>query len=277
MLQTGAISGRVRNRLDQPLGNVEVQALRATYPDGRRVLTSVQSAFSDDRGEFRLFWLPPGRYYLSARHPDIGGSLMRFGGGGGMFVGGGGIGPNGAPQFQEFRVSGDNAAASPPLETRQPSRARERTCQCIFPGGTDEQASAAIEVAPGGEQAGIDFYDRARSAAAREGASCTSRTASRPCRRVQSISSTGASAPTSDNLLLGPRTEGILVECCNGTFELGLPPGSYTLVAANNNINARVGISVGYADLDGVLIPLGQSFSIAGRVTFEERAPAPPN
>src|SRR5260370_1171624 len=82
-------------------GTVEVQVTRAKCPDGRRVLASVQSAFSDDRGEFRLFWLPPGRYYLSARHPDIGGSLMRFSAGG-MFVGGGGIGPNGMPQFQEF-------------------------------------------------------------------------------------------------------------------------------------------------------------------------------
>jgi hypothetical protein len=274
MLQTGAISGRVRNRLDQPLGNVEVQALRATYPDGRRVLTSVQSAFSDDRGEFRLFWLPPGRYYLSARHPDIGGSLMRFGGG--MFVGGGGIGPNGAPQFQEFRVSGDNAAASAPLEMRPQSRARERYMPVYFPGGTDEQASAAIEVAPGGEQAGIDFtiepvpLQRVRGRVVYESNGEPAMSA-----RVQSISSTGASLSAGDNLLLGPRAEGIPVECCNGTFELGLPPGSYTLVAANNNINARVGISVGYADLDGVLISLGQSFSIAGRVTFEERAPAP--
>jgi hypothetical protein len=93
--------------------------------------------------------------------------------------------------------------------------------------------------------------------------------------RVQWISSTGASAPTGDDLLSGPRTDGIPVECCDGTFELGLPAGTYTLVAANNNINERVGISVGYADIDGVLISLGQSLSIAGRVTFEGRAPTP--
>ena len=66
MLPTAAISGRVHDRSDQPIGNVEVQALKATYQDGRRVLTSVQSAVSDDRGEYRLFWLPPGRYYLRA-------------------------------------------------------------------------------------------------------------------------------------------------------------------------------------------------------------------
>jgi hypothetical protein len=274
MLQTGAISGRVHNRLGQPLGNVEVQALRATFPDGRRVLTSVQSAFSDDRGEFRLFWLPPGRYYLSARHPDIGGSLMRFGSGG-MFAGGGGIGPNGTPQFQEFRVSGDNAAASAPLEMRPQSRARERYMPVYFAGGTDEQAAAAIDVAPGGEQDGIDFtiepvpLQRVRGRVVYESNGEPAMSA-----RVQWISSSGASAPTGENFLLGPRADGVPVECCDGTFELGLPPGEYTLVAANNNINARVGISVGYADLDGVLISLGQSISITGRVTFEGRAPS---
>src|SRR5262249_23104228 len=32
--------------------------------------TIVQSVQTDDRGEYRLFWLAPGRYYVSAR-PDI--------------------------------------------------------------------------------------------------------------------------------------------------------------------------------------------------------------
>src|SRR5215472_14962899 len=63
MLQTGAISGTVRDQFGRPLGNADVDAYTATYRTGRRVLTKVQSVVSDDRGEYRLFWLTPGHYF----------------------------------------------------------------------------------------------------------------------------------------------------------------------------------------------------------------------
>jgi hypothetical protein len=271
MLQTGAISGRVRDRLGQPVGNADVQALKATYDEGRRVLTSVQTAVSDDRGEFRLFWLPPGRYYLSARHPDIGGGLMRFGGG---MSTAGGIGPDGAARFQAFTSNGDNAAASLPLEMRQ-GRAAERYMPVYYPGGTDEQTASALEVPTGGELTGIDFtvepvpLQRVRGRVVYEANSEPAMSA-----RVQWIASSGASASANETPF-GPRMEGVAVECCDGSFELALAPGSYTLVAANNNINSRVSLQVGYADIDGVVISLGQSFNIPGRVTFDGRTPTP--
>ncbi len=82
--------------------------------------------------------------------------------------------------------------------------------------------------------------------------------------RVQWVSSTGASAPATDLPMLGPRTTATLVECCDGAFELAVPPGSYTLVAAVNNLNARASVQVGYADVGGIVMSLGQSFSITG-------------
>jgi hypothetical protein len=269
MLQTGAISGRVRDRLGQPVGSADVQALKATYDDGRRVLTRVQTAVSDDRGEFRLFWLPPGRYYLSARHPDIGGGLMRFGGGTSI---GGGIGPNGVARFQAFTSNGDNAAASAPLEMRQ-RRATERYMPVYYPGGTDEQTASALDVPTGGELTGIDFtvepvpLQRVRGRVVYESNGEPAMSA-----RVQWISSSGGSGSTNDTPI-APRIEGVAVECCDGSFELALAPGSYTLVAANSNINSRVGIQVGYDDIDDLVISLCQSFNIPGRVTFDGRTP----
>jgi large repetitive protein len=62
MTQAGTISGRVSDPNGQPLGNVEVLAMKASYPDGRRILIPVQSVFTNDLGEYRLFWLAPGRY-----------------------------------------------------------------------------------------------------------------------------------------------------------------------------------------------------------------------
>ena len=61
MTQTGTISGRVYDVSGQPLGRVEVLAMKASYPNGQRILTPVRSAITNDLGEYRLFWLARGR------------------------------------------------------------------------------------------------------------------------------------------------------------------------------------------------------------------------
>src|SRR5262249_1551936 len=58
MTATGTISGRVSDNSGDPLANVPVQALKYSYADGQRTLTQVKIDQTDDRGEFRLFWLP---------------------------------------------------------------------------------------------------------------------------------------------------------------------------------------------------------------------------
>jgi len=66
-----AISGRIAAPNGQPLGAAIVQALRASYARGQLVLTPAKTAITTDRGEYRLFWLPPGEYYVRAQYrPD---------------------------------------------------------------------------------------------------------------------------------------------------------------------------------------------------------------
>ena len=67
MMPTGSISGRIVDRDGEPLGRAQVQALQATYREGRKILKIVQSVQTNNVGEYRLFWLPPGSYYISAR------------------------------------------------------------------------------------------------------------------------------------------------------------------------------------------------------------------
>ncbi len=67
MSPTGAIAGRIFDSNGEPLGNADVQALRASYARGIRSLMPVQSVQTNDLGEYRLFWLPPGRYYVMAQ------------------------------------------------------------------------------------------------------------------------------------------------------------------------------------------------------------------
>jgi Carboxypeptidase regulatory-like domain/BlaR1 peptidase M56 len=64
-----AISGVVLDAEGQPLAGIAVHALRQQFHDGRsvpRIDEPVTVDLTDDRGQFRLFGLPPGTYYVSA-------------------------------------------------------------------------------------------------------------------------------------------------------------------------------------------------------------------
>jgi hypothetical protein len=66
LLQGSTVSGRVRSPEGQPLSAVQVYAYQITYPNGRVALNSVNSKTTDDRGEYRLFFVPPGEYLIGA-------------------------------------------------------------------------------------------------------------------------------------------------------------------------------------------------------------------
>jgi hypothetical protein len=67
MTPAGSISGRLVDREGEPVVRAHVQAFRVSYVNGRRTLRVVQSVQTNDLGEYRLFWLPPGSYYIGAR------------------------------------------------------------------------------------------------------------------------------------------------------------------------------------------------------------------
>jgi len=272
MLQTGTISGSVREQYGRPIGSAEVTAFKATFQAGRREFTKVQSVATDERGEYRLFWLTPARYFVAARHPDVGMSIMRMGGG--MSFSGGGVGPNGPIGFQQFKVSGDNAASSPVAGIGPtPPVMKEKYVDVYYPNTTDETDAASLEVTPGGEVQNIDFaitpqqLHRVRGHVVYESNNEPAMSA-----RVQWITSSGVSPPADLGLFGATLTQ---VQCCDGAFELALPSGTYTLVAAVNSLSTRIGITVGDGDVDGIVLALGRGFDIKGRLTFEGRTAAP--
>jgi hypothetical protein len=71
MAASAAITGRVFDSDNEPLGHVSVVALEPQYRDGRRVLNIAQSVTTDAQGNYRLYWLPPGRYYVAAKKEDL--------------------------------------------------------------------------------------------------------------------------------------------------------------------------------------------------------------
>lgn len=61
------ITGRIVDEFGEPTADVSVVPMRYQYQQGRRRLVPVgRMSQTNDIGEFRLFGLPPGQYYLSA-------------------------------------------------------------------------------------------------------------------------------------------------------------------------------------------------------------------
>ena len=74
--RAGAITGRVFDEFGDPAATVFVRALRQRYVDGRRELTPLAEGIeglasggadiTDDLGQFRIYGLSPGDYFVSA-------------------------------------------------------------------------------------------------------------------------------------------------------------------------------------------------------------------
>lgn len=62
MAKGAVISGRIRDPNGQAVSGVTIAATRVTYTNGRAQWTTVGSKATDDRGEYRIFWVPPGNY-----------------------------------------------------------------------------------------------------------------------------------------------------------------------------------------------------------------------
>src|SRR4051812_10345287 len=81
------ISGRVLDEDGDAMPGVMVRVMRYQYLQGERRLTAAGNGQTDDKGQYRVWGLMPGEYYVNA--------IARGGGpGGGQFFGGG---PGGGP------------------------------------------------------------------------------------------------------------------------------------------------------------------------------------
>jgi hypothetical protein len=69
MVAASAISGRVTESNGQPLVNAQVQALKSTFQGELRVLIPVQQVRTGATGDFRLYGLPAGRYFVNVVVP----------------------------------------------------------------------------------------------------------------------------------------------------------------------------------------------------------------
>src|SRR5215831_3659916 len=67
MTRAANVTGRISDENGLPASGVQVRLIKATYNvNGIRLFQQAGTARTNDRGEYRLYWMTPGRYYLVA-------------------------------------------------------------------------------------------------------------------------------------------------------------------------------------------------------------------
>jgi protocatechuate 3,4-dioxygenase beta subunit len=80
MIPSAVIAGHITDEDGEPLPRVHVSAQRESYEKGKRKLTPSAAVETDDLGAYRLYGLPPGRYFISAVYSSWAQEGFEFGG-----------------------------------------------------------------------------------------------------------------------------------------------------------------------------------------------------
>jgi hypothetical protein len=253
MTPPGVITGRVFDR-GKPAMRVFVRALRPRYSDGQRSLSVAASAETDDRGEYRLFGLEPGSYFVSAVPPG----KARL---------------DGAQQVTPAipsNANGNQRAVSIPLaiDTLDPDVFDPNVYVAVYhPGTTDVSSAVALDVRAGETLAATDLR--------------VARVLPRAVRGTVAVDA-GSRSPGAVRVQVVPMFDGTnanvpAVETTTGAFMLPrVPPGRYVLAAQTTDRNSpRLGgvaeIEVGAGDVSGVTIRLGTPVVVTGHVRIDGR------
>jgi Carboxypeptidase regulatory-like domain len=261
MTAAGWVSGRITEK-GQPVALADVVAFRPIYIEGQLAFAPVLADRTNDLGEYNLFWLPPGRYYIVAVLWDTASAV-------GFFVNpdGSDINPFWAQRMESKAVFmrtlgtsiGDNEAHVP----------------FYYPGTPDPQGARIVEVRPGAHLTGIDV-DAAPMLTRRVTGTVTGLPAAtaggQPPRANVNLRPLGPSLNT--NVAQTPTVQSDPV----GNFEIPRAiSGRYMLIAVAGNLTARIPLEIRDRDVSGVVVPLGTGIRISGRVVFERQNAASPD
>jgi protocatechuate 3,4-dioxygenase beta subunit len=281
------ISGRVLDSLGEPLPGVTVQALRSTYDaTGRRTLQPVGSARTNDLGEYRIYWINPGRYVVSA---------------------------NAARSTLDLITSSASQAAAQAQNPAQAQQAQQAAAlfgaganpnEVSDPGfgltyypGTNEAARAlGLDLQPGGEMRGVDFTLIRTQRVRITGTVIDTTTGRPPQNAAVSVAPRDAAASSPLDALLGldpsggnrynPATgEFVVANVAIGSYWLQViaqgqaspppgtqdtPPTTQEALNAINSINsARIPVDVVGSDITNLTLNVGPGMTVAGRIQIE--------
>ena len=148
MVAAAAISGRVADSSGQPLPNAQVQALKSTFQGELRILVPVQQVRTNATGEFRLYGLPAGRYFVNVIVPGYSANAQ-------LLVNNGGRTDQNAPY--QMNNQPRNILGQAMITASNPASAQVQDVGPIyFPSTPYIQNAAPIDLRPGMEYRGAD-------------------------------------------------------------------------------------------------------------------------
>ena len=270
MVRSGAISGRLLDVEGEPVAEAQVHAWKVAFRDGWRIFEPIVSLASNDLGEFRLFGLPPGQYYISAQPepPDY----IRAP----SFAA---LGPT-MPGAVVTSFSAGQGGAGLGDPATQPRRAGMNWSPVYFGGTPDPYAATPINLPPGNEIRNADIVvDRI------------------PMVRLSGLVVDASGAPVSNaRIMVTPAAPGVSFAAsttvnvfggrinladapfinsgANGDFGRAFPRGMYLLTAIAGNQGSRTsGQAVadlrGAAETNFIRIALAPSRELTGQIVVE--------
>jgi Carboxypeptidase regulatory-like domain len=276
----GVISGRVTDEDGEPVPGAMVRILRYQYLQGDRRLTPAGTAQTDDRGQYRVWGLLPGDYYVNAltRLPGFGGRAFGPGaapggpGGGGRGGRGGPSGPGGDVGAMVAAVAGGNVAA---LFGGGDDQDAVNYAPTYYPSATSVNDARAVTVGVSQEVAdinvGLQLVRTARIAGRVVNPDGTPSTNG----NVNLMADGASGAAGRIGMTYGGR---ILRD---GSFTIAnVPPGRYMLRARGDTSDTplfgTMALSVDGSDMGDVAVVLSAGATITGTVTFQPGSnPAP--
>jgi hypothetical protein len=257
------ISGKVLDEDGQPLEEASVTALHYDYsgPGASKILQAVGSAQTNDRGEYRMFDLQPGRYYLMAVASRRNLAQMAL-----------------TLQMTTLQaIGGAGAPGRVPQESRVHSTVPEEGYPAVYyPGVTDVSQTSPQELKPGAEWTGADFKlrqlpayhirGRVTGAAARSGGRNMVR--AQPC---EGDEASGFFAGIPSSLQISQQAD--------ARFDVsGAVPGTYCVSVSQPGARvtaARQIVTVKAGDVDDVELPVPTAFSVNGTLVIDGTPPNP--
>jgi protocatechuate 3,4-dioxygenase beta subunit len=229
----GVISGKIVDSDGDPVTGVPVSVMRWGFArGGRQLMPSGGGGSTNDRGEYRIYNLQAGRYYVMARPIQSENLTMR----------------------REFlRGTAEHVEAATGRESYAPT---------FYPNAPDAGSASAVVLTAGQEAPGTDIQLRKSRMYTVQG-----RVSGIQKGRRYMVSMQPSDAASSGNF--GGKAGVVRPE--DGSFLFrGVTPGRYVLIASvDNRVAARQDVAIGDGDLDGLVIALGEPGTIKGRILID--------
>jgi hypothetical protein len=178
-----AIGGRITDETGEPMPNIMVRVMRQQLVQGQRQLMPAGNGQTDDRGQYRVWGLNPGEYYVSAVAPNMvrpdplgrggrggpggaegrggrGGSEGRGGRGAAVLEGRGGLAGAAATAAAAIEQLGLNFGQNLPLDFGfgfDAISGQVSYAPTYYPGVSSTRDAQPVNVALASESLGIDF------------------------------------------------------------------------------------------------------------------------